>query len=312
MELARVLFAFIIFPGFIFTAVVGLLATWLDRKVTARLQWRVGPPPAQPFYDFFKLAGKETILPAGGSAGLFLAAPLVGVSAVTLVSTILWLANIAGRSFVGDLIVVAYLLVLPSLALMLGGMASANPLASVGASREMKLMLAYELPFLVCLAVVIVKNGLSLRLAEIAAVPGTVSISGILAFVISLFCVQAKLGFIPFDIAEAETEIMGGPYIEYSGPPLAVYKLGQAMLLLTLPVFLATVYLGGLHFTGVRILWSCLKIVLILVLIIVIKNTNPRVRIDQALKFFWRGMFPLGALALVLAVLGSLYGVSWL
>lgn len=292
--------------------IVGLISTWIDRKVTARVQWRVGPPILQPFYDFVKLMGKETLVPATANRAVFLGAPFAGLVSITLVSTILWLAGGFGISFTGDVIVVVYLLVIPSLALMIGAMASGNPLASVGASREMKLILAYELPFLVCLAVMIQKADLSIRLAQLSANSGLLSISGVLAAIVVLLCIQAKLGFIPFDVADAETEIMGGTYIEYSGIALAVFKLTQAMMLFTLPVFLITVFLGGLDFVGIGILWTVLKYVLILVLIIVIKNTNPRARIDQAVKFFWFYMTPIAIVSLVLSIVGGVVGISWL
>jgi NADH-quinone oxidoreductase subunit H len=213
---------------------------------------------------------------------------------------------------VGDLIVALYLLVIPSLAIILGGLASGNFLATAGASREMKLVLAYELPFLICMAVVILRGGMSVRLVEVARTPAIGSVSGAIAGVICLLCVQAKLGFVPFDVAEAETEIMSGPYIEYSGAPLAVFKLNQAILLFTLPVFLITVFLGGLKFEGWSILWSVLKYVAIIVLIVVIKNTNPRVRIDQALRFFWRYLTPLAVVCFVLAALGQAFEIPWL
>ena len=312
MDTAKNILYFLVFPGFLFTVVIGLVSTWVDRKVTARVQWRVGPPILQPFYDFVKLLGKETLVPSTANRLVFLAAPFAGLIAVTLVSTILWLADAFSISFVGDLIVVVYLLIIPSLSLMIGGMASGNPLATTGASREMKLIIAYELPFIVCLATVILKSGMSIRLAELSSQAPIGSISGALAAVIALLCVQAKLGFVPFDVAEAETEIMGGPYIEYSGVPLAVLKLTQAMMLFTLPVFLITVFLGGLDFNGLGILWTILKYVAILVLIIVIKNTNPRIRIDQALKFFWRFLAPIALVALVLSAIGSVTGILWL
>jgi NADH-quinone oxidoreductase subunit H len=312
MEMARSVFYFLVFPGFLFTALVGLLSVWIDRKVTARVQWRVGPPVLQPVYDFLKLLGKETLVPETASRGLFLLAPLVALVSVTLVSTILWLVNLTGTAFVGDLIVVVYLMVMPSLALMMGALASANPLATTGASREMKLMVAYELPFLICLAVVILKSGLTISLVRIAEQPVIGSVSGAVAAVVALLCIQAKLGFTPFDVAEAETEIMGGVTIEYSGPPLAVFKLSQAMLLFTLPVFLITVFWGGIRLAGWGILHAILKYVLILVLIVVIKNTNPRIRIDQAVRFFWRMLTPLALASFVAAVCGQLFAVPWL
>jgi NADH-quinone oxidoreductase subunit H len=259
-----------------------------------------------------KLLGKETIIPKNGNSFVFLTAPILGMVSVAIVSSILWTANIFGTSFIGDLIVVIYLLTIPSIALIIGGAASGNPLASHGASREMKLILAYELPFLLCIAVVILKADGSIRLIDCIRTPVMGSISGVIAFIIGILVVQAKLGFIPFDIAEAETEIMAGPYIEYSGPPLSLFKLTQAMMLFTLPVLIVTIFLGGFSFIGWEIIWSILKLVLILVIVIVIKNTNPRIRIDQAVKFFWFGCGVLSLIALGLAITGKLYHIPWL
>jgi NADH-quinone oxidoreductase subunit H len=302
----------LVFPGFISILILGLISSWIERKVTARVQYRKGPPLLQPFYDIVKLLGKETSLPAQGSRIVFIIAPLLGFISVSLVGVILMLQPLLAVSFVGDLIVVVYLLTLPSLALIMGGAASGNPLASQGASREMKLILAYELPFLISVALIVYKAGFKIDLQSLPAGGNMASVSGILTFIVVLLCVQAKLGFTPFDIAEAETEIMSGPYIEYSGPLLSVFKLTQSLMLFTLPVFIITVFWGGISFSGWNILWFALKYILILVLIIVIKNTNPRIRVDQALKFFWGFCSILAVIAFVLAVIGRWYGIAWL
>lgn len=303
-------FYFLIVPGFLFTAVVGLVSTWIDRKVTARVQWRKGPPWFQPFADVLKLMGKETIVPEGGSKAVFLSAPLIGLAAVTLVSTMLWLfAAYPLVGFIGDLIVVIYLLTIPSLAIIIGGSASRNPLSALGASREMKLILAYELPFILAAFTVVAKVGSIVfgKIIGYQTVQGMMilSPSGAIAFLVSLLVVQAKLAFIPFDIPDAEQEIMGGPMLEYSGVPLAVFKITKAMLLFTLPVFLITLYLGGIDLSsGMGILWLVIKYVIILTLIILIKNTNPRIRIDQAVRFFWGPVTVLAAIGFILALIG--------
>jgi NADH-quinone oxidoreductase subunit H len=303
------LFYFLIFPGFLFTGIVGLLASWVDRKVTARVQWRVGPPWYQPIVDILKLLGKETIVPAGHKATFFLLAPLVGLVGVTLVSTIVWVLNLnPGSGFVGDLIVVLYLLALPPLAVIIGGAASKNPLGALGASREMKLVLGYELPFLIAVFTVVIKVG-SILFGDILSFQEINGImlrhpSGIVALVVAIICAQAKLTLIPFDIPEAEQEIMSGPYVEYSGAPLAVFKLTRAMMLFAVPVFLITVFWGGLHFSGWNLLWTVLKYVALLVVIILIRNTNPRLRIDQAIRFLWGPVTVLAILGMVLAAVG--------
>jgi NADH-quinone oxidoreductase subunit H len=300
-------FAYLIFPGFLFTGIIGLVSTWIDRKVSAAVQWRVGPGFAQPFYDVVKLFGKETVIPANANTLTFILAPVAGLVAVTLASAILWMSNLFDSSFIGDLIVVIYLLMLPSIAVIVGGSASGNPLSAIGASREIKLILSYELPFLLCIGIVVAKSG-TIELVQLSDRVAVSGLSGIIAFVVSILCVQAKLGFVPFDIPEAETELMAGPYIEYSGAPLAVFKMTQAMMFFVLPVFIVTVFLGGIH----SVLSGILKIVPIWVVIILIKNTNPRVRIDQAIGFFWKYVFGFAVFGLVLAAAGRIYGIPWL
>jgi len=308
--MAANIFYFVVFPGFLFTAVVGLLASWVDRKITARIQWRVGPPWYQNFVDFFKLLGKETIVPRGARRTGFLFAPFIGLIGVTLVSLILWQMNLdPQRSFMGDVIVLIYLSILPSLAIIIGGSSSANPLGAMGASREMKLILADELPFIIAIFTPLVKIG-SIKIGSIITyqlnhgMMFTHHLSSVIALVVAFLCMQAKLTLAPFDIPEAEQEIMAGPYIEYSGPPLAMFKLTRAMMLFAMPVFLISIFLGGMQFNGWAIIWSIVKYLVILILIILIKNTNPRLRIDQALKFFWLRIFPLSCIGFVLALVG--------
>jgi NADH-quinone oxidoreductase subunit H len=301
----------------VFTLAVGLFASWLVRKVSALVQWRVGPPVYQPAVDVMKLMGKEILIPEHAQRTVFVMAPLVGLSGVLLLSTMLWLAG-TGTSFVGDIIVAIYLMVLPSLALILGSSASGSPHASVGAAREMKLVLGYELPLVLAFVVVIIKTAGRLEPAEqlslvaLAQQAPVLSISGLLAFAVALLCVQAKLGFVPFDIAESETELASGVMIEYSGALLAVWQLMQAMMLVALPLFLVVVFLGGLGTSVLGVLGGIGKYVLVVVLVILIKNTNPRVRIDQAMRFFWCYCGTALVAAVILATLGNYYGLTWL
>ena len=305
------------------TLALGLASKWVDRKVTARIQYRVGPPWFQPVADVCKLLGKETLVPETASRFVFLAAPLLGLTGAILAAAILWAGNGFqllgsgnGPGFVGDVIAVYYLSTLPALAVIIGGTAAGSSISALGASREMKMVLSYELPLILVVAVALVKTGLAtgagqavLRLNEIVGSQAAhgdylLSISGAIAFIVGLMCVQAKLGLVPFDAAEAETEIIAGPYTEYSGPPLAVFHLTRAVMLAVMPIFLVTLLWGGFSWHGMGVLWSILKYVAILVLIVLIRNTNPRVRIDQAMKFFWYLMTPLALIAVVLAVYG--------
>jgi len=296
--------------GVVLTGVLGLFASWVDRKVTARVQYRVGPPLLQPAIDLVKLLGKETLIPVGAPRAVFLGAPAVGLASVFFAATLLWVANFhASQGFVGDLIVLVYVLTVPSISIIVGGFASGNPLASLGASREMKLVLAYELPFIMAMLVPVVQAGNTFRLGEILAFQqeqGAValSLSGILALVAAVLCMQGKLALVPFDMPEAETELVGGPLIEYSGPALALFRLMKNMLLFVLPLMLVVLFMGGIHVDGPRIVNGILKCVALVAVVTVIRNTNPRLRIDQAVRFFWGPVSVLAVIALVLAFAG--------
>ena len=318
-QLGEWLFLFLVFPGAAFTVALGLAMSWVDRKATALVQWRRGPGPGQPLWDVLKLLGKEVIVPEQARASGFLAFPFVALAAVVLAATLVWHAALhLPRPTPGDLVVVFYLLAIPSLAVILGGAASGNPLGAVGSSRDMKLVLGYELPLVIALLVPAFQQrtvagqevtAATLSLAGIVGfqeVAGAVVYrpSGVLALLVALICCHAKLGFVPFDQAEADTEIAEGALIEYSGPPLAMFKLTQAALLATLPALLVTVFWGGVDGTPAGLALLAGKLLLLLVVLVLVKNTNPRLRIDQALRFFWGPVTGVAILALVLARFG--------
>lgn len=304
------LFYFLVFPGLLFMAAAGGLLSWFDRKITARVQFRKGPPLLQPFYDFFKLLLiKETILPSQGSRFVFLLAPLLAIiGALTAgLFILLPLFNIQ-TGFRGDIIVIFYLLTLPSFSCIIGSLASGNPIAAVGASREMKLIISYELTFLLVVAAVIMKSGQKFDLESIISVqqagtPFISSISGVLLFIAAIFCIQAKLGLVPFDMPEAEAELASGIYIEYSGPPYAMIKLAKYIMLFILPAFIVALLMNGMT-DGTGILWLILKILAIVLMVTLIRNTNPRLKIRQASSFFLIWMNLLVVIAIVLAAFG--------
>jgi NADH-quinone oxidoreductase subunit H len=296
---------------FAVTAIVGLVTSWVDRKVTARVHARVGPPWYQPFADFLKLLGKETLVPEGSLQKGFLIAPLLGLVGVALGAAALVSGGILDQpGFVGDVVVFMYLLTIPSAALILGAASTGNPLASVGASREMKLVLSYELPLLIVVLTCVYKAGASFKIGEVVAYQAANgafigSVSGVIGFIVAILCVQGKLGLVPFDAPEAEQELMGGVLTEYSGVPLALFKLTKAMMLSVMSVFLAVIFFGGMRFTGVGdIVLSIVKYLVPIVLVVLIRNTNPRLRIDQIMKLFWGPLTVLALIGLLLARLG--------
>jgi NADH-quinone oxidoreductase subunit H len=309
--MAEYLFYFFVFPGLLFAAVTGGLLSWFDRKITARVQFRTGPPVLQPFYDFFKLLlVKETILPKQGSPLIFLLSPIFAVFGATMAGVFIMLPlfNIT-TGFKGDLLVIFYLLTIPSFSYILGAIASGNPLAAVGGSREMKLILSYELTFLLVIAGIIMKSGQQIDLYSIIHIqqtgtPFIGSVSGVLLFIVGIFCIQAKLALVPFDMPEAEAEITEGIFIEYSGAAYSMIKLAKYMMLFILPAFIVALLMNGFRLEGTGILWALLKILAVVLIITLIRNTNPRIKIKQAVSFFLIWMNMIAVIALVLTFFG--------
>jgi len=299
----------LIFPGLLFTLVLGLVVGWVERKVSARVQFRVGPPFLQNFYDIFKLFGKETILIKNSPYVIFLLAPIIAFATVALSSTILGTATFFHSGIGGDLILIIYLLVIYSVCVILGASSTGNIYSSTGASREIKLLLSDELAFILVALIAIIKSGYQINLTGIIsyqASNGAIigSLSGIIAFIIGILVIQAKMTLQPFDIPEAETEIVDGTFIEYSGPLLAFWKMAHYMMFVLLPMLLIVLFLGGIKLTVWGIIAGILKYLVIVVIIILIKNTNPRVRIDSALNFFWKYASPIAFVGVILAILG--------
>ena len=235
----------LIFPGFLFCFVVGLLLCGIDRKLVARMQKRVGPPILQPFYDFFKLMGKETIVPAQANRTVFLVAPMLGLAALVVIQMFIPIFGFTAFSGMADIIVILYLLLIPALAAILGAAATGSPYAGVGLSREMVVIISCELPLVLVLLSVAktvgdaMGTGLCFSLSDIAAyqaVNGSLitKLSMIPAAIAFMMVIPGETGNHPFDAAEAETEICEGMLAEYSGAPLGVYKLSHAIKMLTL------------------------------------------------------------------------------
>ena len=159
MMILSAAFHLLIFPGFLFLSVVGLLLAGIDRKMLAHMQRRIGPPLMQPVYDFFKLLGKETIIPAGANPIIYQAAPIVSVASLTVLALFIPVAGAGVFSGASDLIVILYLLTIPGVALVVSGFVSGSPFGGIGGSRELITMISYEMPFIMVLLAVARKAG---------------------------------------------------------------------------------------------------------------------------------------------------------
>ena len=308
----------LIFPGFLFCFAAGLLLSGIDRKLVARMQKRVGPPVLQPFYDFFKLCGKETIIPASASKTTFLIAPLVGLAALVVIQLFIPVFSFSAFSGMADVIVILYLLLIPAMSIILGGAASGSPYAGVGLSREMVTIISCELPLVLVLLAVAktvgsaMGTGLCFSLSDIAAYQAMngsliTKLSMIPAAAAMLLIIPGETGNHPFDAAEAETEICEGLLAEYSGAPLGVFKLSHAIKMLTLTSLFVALFLGGLG-TGIvaldGIILFLLCVVLTAVSISFVHAITARLKIEQIFKFYWTLVTGLALISLVLAWYG--------
>ena len=308
----------LIFPGFLFCFLAGMLLCGIDRKLVAKMQKRVGPPILQPFYDFFKLCGKETIIPASASKTTFLMAPLVGLAALVVIQLFIPVFSFSAFSGMADVIVILYLLLIPAMSIILGGAASGSPYAGVGLSREMVTIISCELPLVLVLLAVAktvgsaLGTGLCFSLSDIAAYQAMngsliTKLSMIPAAAAMLLIIPGETGNHPFDAAEAETEICEGLLAEYSGAPLGVFKLSHAIKMLTLTSLFVALFLGGLR-TGIvaldGIILFLLCVVLTAVSISFVHAITARLKIEQIFKFYWTLVTGLALISLVLAWYG--------
>ena len=298
----------LVFPGLLFAGVVALLYIGIDRKVTAHMQHRIGPPIWQEFLDFGKLMGKEDITPSPAQSAVFSAAPLVALGAIVAVMLLLpvWSVEPA-LTMVGDLIVIIYLLNIPAVCMMLGGYASACPFGAVGAGRYVVQLFAYELVFILAIIAAVVRVG-SVSLTTIVGYQAT---NGWLCFDLRLLpailavliAAQGKLLRVPFDIPEAHTEIVHGALTEYSGPKLAIWRAAWDIEALAVAGLIAALFFGGpIPWLGPAVVDFLIKTLLLVILWTTIRNIMARFRIDQALKFFWTWGLLLAMVSIVLVL----------
>ncbi len=297
------LFNIIVFPGMLFLGVYALLFAFLDRKFYARLQNRMGPPWFQPLADFCKLIGKETIIPEDADRRIFVTLPVIALAAVVaaFLYVPIWSVN-SLFPFSGDLIVVLYLLTIPTLCFFLGGWYSTSVYATIGAVRALTQLFSYEVPlFMALLAPAILADSWSISgiAAYYAAHPLYVLIN-IPAFAVAVVACQSKLERVPFDLPEAETEIVSGTFVEYSGRLFAIFKMAIDCELVTvaalisaifLPLYAANPWLGFLFFV--------IKTLIILAILCVFRAVMARVRIEQMVLFCWRYLTPLALIQII-------------
>lgn len=275
------------------------------RKLTAKVQSRQGPPVIQPYYDLIKLLGKENFTVGNW---VFTLAPLMSFAAI--LSVICFIPLGYKTNFLtqyADVITIIYLLTMGGVSILLGALSSRNTFAMMGASREMVTMIMVEPVLAMTFFVGAVKvKSLGIDATIFSVMNTGYSWAVLLMMVLYLMALQAFVGKQPFDIAEAEQEILEGPFIEYSGPNYALFKYSMMLKQMFYASLFVMVFIP-FFYTGVYaldIVIQLFEIALVYVLIALVGATNPRLRIDQAVKYY--------AVLIVLALSAvglSVYGI---
>lgn len=287
------LFYILIFPGFLFLFIFGLAAEFIDRKLYARFQNRKGPPWFQPLADFIKLLGKEQIIPEEADVLVFKLMPVFAVAAsiAAILYIPLWTKD-AVFSFEGDVIVVLYLLIIPTLTYFLGGWYSRSIYSMIGAIRALTQLFAYEVPLFMCiLASCLLADTWSLsKMAQFYTAHGFFWLFNLMGFVIALISLLGKLEKVPFDIPEAETEIVAGSFTEYSGRLLAFIRIALDIELVVGSALLACVFLPfWLSVPPVLGFFVfIIKTLFVISLISLARSVFARLRLDQMIDLCWK------------------------
>jgi NADH-quinone oxidoreductase subunit H len=315
------IFRILVFPGFTFLLLLTLFCDWIERKIEARIQNRVGPMVAgpggilQPLADFIKLLTKEDIEPRDAKKRIFKFAPIAAFAIMVFAACFIPIDGASVLStggFNGDLIVILAFATIANFLLFLAGWASCNPYGAIGSARVLTQFLGYDIPlFLVALTPAFLAG--SLQIATIAQIQTTTllpfAILAPWALVLFIITMQAELEKDPFDVPHSESELVGGLETEYTGAKLAFLHLTRDVQVVFGSALVVELFLGG-PFGPAPIgptwiwytLWFVVKLLIVVVITEYITTVFARFRIDQVLSGNWRIMLPAAILSLIATV----------
>ena len=303
--------------GVVIVATVPLLTVilliWIERKFAARIQDRIGPNRVGPYgllqsvADALKMLTKEDITPTGADRVLFNLAPIITFATVVLIWAIIPFTplHIGSDLSIGILYFVAVGSV-GAIKVMIGGWSSNNKYALLGAFRTIALIVSYEVPMILALLIPVLMAG-SMGMQDITRAQGGMwfivvsPLAAIIFFVANL----AETGRAPFDLLEAESELIAGYNIEYSGFKFGMFMAGEFMHVFTVAVLTAVLFLGGWwgpfvdQVPALGFVWLGLKTAVVYLFMLLIRNTVPRFRIDQVMSINWKFMVPLSILLIL-------------
>ncbi len=290
-----------------FPLLTAILLIWVERKFAARIQDRIGPNRVgpmgliQPLADVLKLLGKEDITPAGADKPIYNAAPVVMVGSILLIWAVIPFTpvHVGVNLEIGALYFVAVASI-GTLAVIMAGWASNNKYALLGAFRVVAQLISYEVPLALALLIPVMLAGSMSMVGIVEAQAGMwylfmAPLAAALFFISS----QAETGRAPFDLIEAESELVAGYNIEYSGMKFAMFFAGEFIHVFTNGVLMAVIFTGGWWGPGVQavpflgFVYLMGKTTFWYLLSLLIRNSLPRIRIDQLMAFNWKVLVPL-------------------
>ena len=309
-----------------FLSLIVLVLTWAERKALARIQMRMGPMRVgfhgtlQPIADGIKLFTKEDILPSWADRRIYWMAPV----AVFIPALLLWVTlpiarDVVLRNLDMGLFYIAAISVLSVMGLIMAGWGSANKYAILGGLRAAGQLVSYEIPFIMAiLGVAMLAQSLDLTVVVDGQAKYGYALVQPLGLFLFLMAGLAELGRTPFDIHHAESEVVGGPFVEYSGAHWAAFFLAEYVNTFTIAALTVLLFLGGwrwpaMPFDGLAhstlsAIWFMLKAGLVIWVIFWIRGTYPRLRIDQLMSFGWKILVPLSFLNIVATGVVLFYG----
>jgi NADH-quinone oxidoreductase subunit H len=299
------LIGFIIFPGLAFSTMIGFLYVWIERKLRAKMQGRIGPPFYQPFFDFLKLISKKDIIPQGANSITFNLTPILALSSLIVVSLLVPFGLRPVLSFNGDILIVIYLFSLLSISYMIAGSSSPSPYSMVGTKRMAIQFISYEFPFILSIINILLLSG-SISLSEIFFSSKKLSefIFYLLPFITIVLTIPAKLMINPFSIPNADTEIIDGPFTEYSGKRLALFYLTHCMERPILYTLLYDLFFPPME--SITLIFQIIFSIIITFLVTVLATVTARLKIDQLTKFYMLYVNTLAIIGLIFSIIKTM------
>ncbi|MEO0565456.1 MAG: NADH-quinone oxidoreductase subunit NuoH [Chloroflexota bacterium] len=284
---------------------------WIERKIAARIQDRLGPNrvgPAgiiQPIADALKMITKEDITPVGTDKVVYNIAPLLAVASVVLIWANIPLApNLIGVDLEIGILYIIAVASLGTLAIVMAGWSSNNKYALLGAFRVVAQLVSYEVPLVLSILIPVLFAS-SLGMQDLVAAQHGMwfFVMSPLAAILFFISAQAETGRAPFDLIEAESELVAGFNIEYSGMKFGLFFVGEFVHVFTNGILMALLFFGGWWGPGVSIdggffstilaiFYLLAKTFLFYFLSLLLRNSVPRIRIDQLMAFNWKFLVP--------------------